>query len=60
MTITLGWWAIPLALFFAPFLYSAIFGDDSGYAGLDIGSMIVLLVCWVAAIAVIIGRFIAP
>ena len=60
MVVTLGWWVIPLALFFAPFLWSAIFGDKSGYAGIDAEGLVVLLICWVAAIAVIVGRFVAP
>jgi hypothetical protein len=58
MTITLHWWIWPLILFVIPIIY-AVYRDKHGYGDYDFGldAFLLMVVCWIAAIAFIAGRF---
>ena len=55
MTITLHWWALPLALFIAgPML--ARLDKSTGYMG-GLAGALTCLACWIAAAFTLIGHF---
>lgn len=59
MTVTISWWAIPVALFVGGFLWAVLddFGDNSlgaGWVGLAGGFAL-----WVLAAGIVAGRLLA-
>jgi len=56
MTIILHWWMIPVALFIIPLIYGMLHEDEGGYFP-DMSVSFAVLVCWLAALCIIIGHF---
>ena len=57
ITIKLSWWMLPLAFALFPFLFAVFYKSEDGYFP-DPMCFIVGVMCWLVAIAMVIGHFI--